>query len=242
MHLGKGGSSGTRVHPLFLSRGWKGDSQGVQFLPKPTSGLWVLRPKTQAKNDPSRWPGPTQAPWRELPTEWAQPCFQGPHGAPPHRPRGSPGRPAVEGRAGPQDASSALALGRVGWGAGAASLAPAGAPPPPRARRPAGTRGPFKGRGRVAARPLPAAPGRPLKGPRPGPPPSASPGGGQGRACVPGSARRPGPPHHVHHHQGAQQAGRAAPHRCAGRGARARARAGRPGGGSAQGRPGRGGG
>lgn len=29
------------------------------------------------------------------------------------------------------------------------------------------------------------------------------------------STARSGPPHHVHHHQGAQQAGRAAPHRCA---------------------------
>uniref|UniRef100_A0A673U0M5 MAPK regulated corepressor interacting protein 2 n=1 Tax=Suricata suricatta TaxID=37032 RepID=A0A673U0M5_SURSU len=69
------------------------------------------------------------------------------------------------------------------------TAAPASLPrarPPRRARRPAGMRGPFKGRGRVAARPLPAAPGRWLKGPRPGPPAECEPGRRAGQGVRPG--------------------------------------------------------
>lgn len=81
-------------------------------------------------------------------------------------------------------------------------------------------RGPFKGRGRVAGPPPPRGARRPVKGTAPTTPARRELGwrardlpAGRGGEDVRPSIPQGGPPHHVHHHQGAQQAGRAAPHR-----------------------------
>lgn len=73
----------------------------------------------------------------------------------------------------------------------------------------------FKGRGRVWVAP-PLCPSSLLKGAEPLGPQSEA-GGGCLIWPLPGAG---GTAHHVHYHQGAQQAGRAAPHRCAGRAGR----------------------
>lgn len=74
----------------------------------------------------------------------------------------------------------------------------------------------------------------PVKGAAPSPPAECQPGGGRevwpragGRGGRGGRGRAAAPPHHVHHHQGTQQAGRATAHRCAaGAGKAGRGRAG----------------
>lgn len=121
--------------------GWKRDSPGAKFLPKPISGLWpsVPRPRprmtlTLARAHPGTLagalhrvgtaflPGSTQS----APSA----CPRPPARTPAPRPRGSPGGLAVEGHPRPQDASSALASGRVGWDA--LGRAPRPASPPAR--------------------------------------------------------------------------------------------------------------
>lgn len=124
VHLGKGGSSETRVHPLFLSRGVERRFQGSQVSAQTHFWSLVLSPNTQAKNDPHAGPGPPRhLGWSSPPSGHSFPSRvhterpQRLSTAPGPHPRRSPGRPAVEGRPRPQDASSALASGRVGWGA-----------------------------------------------------------------------------------------------------------------------------
>lgn len=109
---------------------WKGDSQGVGSLPKPrgrTHFFWSLAQQSQDTGPecPLILAQAHAGTLAEAPRqEWGQALVPGStQSVPsacqrPRLPRGSPGLQAAEGRPRPQNASSALALGQAGWGAG----------------------------------------------------------------------------------------------------------------------------